>query len=231
MSAIQNLVGVLISPGKTFAALREQPKWLMAMVILLAVAITGQLIAFPKIDWEEVARMQLESSSRQMTEAQMEQGIEMGAKFGSYASLGSVILGFPLVWLVAALLMWMLIRMLGGLELSYVQSLSTTVHSMAPWIVHTLLSIPLTLTRSEISGQELQSGGVLKHGLASFMEAEGPMLQFLTSINVFTIWAVILMGIGFSVVGRVSKGKAFGAAIAVWIIGILLKVGSASLGG
>ncbi len=231
MTAIQNFIGVLSSPSKTFEAIRANPKWVVAAVILIAVALAGQLIAFPKIDWEEIARVQIEASNRPMTEAQIEQGVEMGAKFGSWAALGTAVLGFPIVWLITALLMWVLIRMLGGLDLSYPQSLATTIYSMAPWIIHTILSIPLLLMRKEISAEELQSGGVLKHGLASFIDAEGPMLQFLTSFNVFTIWTVILMGIGFAIVGKVSKGKAFGAVLAVWVIGILLKVGSASLGG
>ena len=231
MTAIQNLIGVLSSPSKTYESLRAKPSWLLAAVVLIVVALVGQMIALPKIDFEEISRAQIEASNRQLTEAQIEQSVEIGAKFGSIMAMVSVIAGFPIGWALIALLMWVLVRMMGGLDLSYVQSLSTTVHSMAPWIVHSILTIPLLLTRSEITPEDIQTGGVLKHGLGAFIESEGATQQALNSINVFSIWTVVLLGIGFSVVGKISKGKAFAAAIALWVVGILFKVLGASLGG
>lgn len=137
----------------------------------------------------------------------------------------------PVGWLLIALLMWVLVRMLGGLDLSYKQSVATTVTSMAPWIVHTLLSIPLILGRDEIGAEEILRGGPLKHGWGHFVEAEGAMQQLFNSINVFSLWTVALLGIGFAIVGGVSKAKGVGAAVGLWLLGVALKVGWFSLQG
>ncbi len=231
MSALKDLFGVLTSPTATYERLRENPVWLGAMIVLLLVAIIGSLIALPKVDFADVARTQIESSSQQMTEEQMEQAIEMGSKFGKYFAVLNVFPGLPIGWLIVTLLMWVMIRMLGGVDLSFKQAFSTTINSMAPWILHSVLSIPLILGRSEISGEELQQGGVLKHSLGAFVEAEGALQQVLLSINVFSLWTVVLLGIGFAVVGKVSRGKGMAAAFGLWILGVLIKVALSGLQG
>ena len=231
MSALKDLFGVLTSPTATYERLREKPVWLGAMIVLLLVAIIGSVIAMPKVDFADLARTQIESSGQQMSEEQMDQAIEMGSKFGKYFAFLNVIPGLPIGWVLVALLMWVMIRMLGGVDLTFVQSFSTTINSMAPWILHSVLSIPLVLGRSEISGEELQQGGVLKHSLGAFIEAEGAMQQVLLSINVFSLWTVILLGLGFSIVGKVSRGKGMAAAFSLWILGVLIKVALAGLQG
>ena len=231
MSALKDLIGALTSPAATFERLRSNPVWLGAVVILLLVAIVGTAVTVPKIDFAEITRAQIEAGGQQVTEEQMDTALAFGEKFGAIMAFAQAGLMLPLGWLLIALLMWVLIRMLGGLDLSFKQSFSTTVHAMAPWILHTLLSLPLLFARSEVSAEEIQTGGVLKHTLASFVEAEGALQQAFVSINVFSIWAVVLLGIGFSVVGQVSRAKAFGAAFGLWVLGVVVKVALASLQG
>ncbi len=61
-SSFGRLIGVLVSPLKTFASIAERPTWLVAfLVVALAPAIPG-FLAVPKVDWEEVARTQIENS-------------------------------------------------------------------------------------------------------------------------------------------------------------------------
>lgn len=231
MSAIKNLFGVLTSPTATYERLRQKPAWLGAAVVLLLLALVATAITIPRIDFAEITRAQIEASGRQMNEEQLDQAAEFYDKFGPLMTYLQVGVGMPVGWLLIALLMWVLVRMLGGIDLDFQQSLSATVHSMAPWLVHTVLSIPLILGRSEIAFDELQSGGPLKHSLGAFVDAEGALQQLLNSVNLFSIWVVLLLGIGFAIVGRVSRGKALGAAIGLWILGVLIKVGLAGLQG
>lgn len=231
MSAIKNLFAVLTSPAATYEKLRNNPVWAGAALVLVAVAVLGAAVSYPKMDFEELARVQIENSDRPITEEQVDQAVAIGGKVGPWFALGQTVIGMPVGWLLIALLMWVLVRMLGGLDLSYKQSVATTVTSMAPWIVHTLLSIPLILGRDEIGAEEILRGGPLKHGWGHFVEAEGAMQQLFNSINVFSLWTVALLGIGFAIVGGVSKAKGVGAAVGLWLLGVALKVGWFSLQG
>jgi hypothetical protein len=71
--------------------------------------------------------------------------------------------------------------------------------------------------------QELTN--LVKANLGAFMGADAP--AWLTAagsvVSIFNIWAVILLMIGFSTVGKLSKGKAAVAALAPWLIWLVVK--------
>ncbi|HEY9428204.1 MAG TPA: hypothetical protein VIR34_13695, partial [Gemmatimonadaceae bacterium] len=55
--------------------------------------------------------------------------------------------------------------------------------------------------------------------------AEQPVLAaLLARVDIFTIWVTVLLAIGLSVTGKISRQKAAFAAIIVWIIGALPSV-------
>jgi hypothetical protein len=59
---------------------------------------------------------------------------------------------------------------------------------------------------------------------ARFMDpdASNPLLyQLAGRFDLITIWVTVLLGIGFYVTGKVSKGKAVGFAIAIFVVGAL----------
>lgn len=70
MSAIKNLFAVLTSPAATYEKLRNNPVWAGAALVLVAVAVLGAAVSYPKMDFEELARVQIENSDRLMTEEQ-----------------------------------------------------------------------------------------------------------------------------------------------------------------
>ncbi len=47
----------------------------------------------------------------------------------------------------------------------------------------------------------------------------------LSSVDVFSIWTIVLLAIGFRIVGKVSNAVAWGTVLAIWGLGILIKVG------
>jgi hypothetical protein len=76
----------------------------------------------------------------------------------------------------------------------------------------------------------------IEHLVASnpgaFLSDSSPkwMISLLTSLDIFTLWVLILQAIGFSATNpkKLSFGKAFGTIFAVWIIYVLVKVGFAA---
>jgi hypothetical protein len=53
-------------------------------------------------------------------------------------------------------------------------------------------------------------------------DATNPLLyQFLTRLDLITLWVTVLLAIGLYVTGRVSKGQAAGFGILIWVVGSL----------
>ncbi len=225
------LVGVLTSPTQTFRSIAERPTWLVALVVLVALSAAASFLATDKIDFEQLTRDQIEASGRTLSEDQLETTIELQEKWGRWISWASVVLGAPLAYLAIALVFWVLLKLLGG-ELPYKASFSTTLHSMMPWAVASVLTIPVVLGRDEIGFEDLR-GGLLASNLAILApeDAGAALTTLLSSIDLFSIWTLFLMILGFSITARVSKKASAGAVLGVWALYVLGKVGLAGLFG
>jgi hypothetical protein len=57
------------------------------------------------------------------------------------------------------------------------------------------------------------------------------LMALCTSLDIFTIWTLILLTIGCAIIGKISKGKAAGAVFGWWVLIVLFKVGIAAVTG
>lgn len=230
-SSFGRLAGVLVSPTKTFQSIAEKPTWVVALAVLIVVGVGVTVMMSGKMDWAEIARDSMEQRGQQVPEEQMERIIDFQEKFGPAMMIGGGAIGAPVVYLLLALVFMVLFKMLGG-ELDFVRSLAVVLHGMMPRAVLALLSLPVILGRDELGFEELQDGSVILSNLGAFApEDAGPSLvALLSSLDLFSIWVVILLSIGYATVARVSKGAAAGGVVALWVVYILGKVGLAALG-
>jgi hypothetical protein len=228
-SAVQPIWGVLLAPEKTFRALAVRPHWLPALLLLIAGALALSVIVTPRLDMKQVMREAIEERGQDISPAQLEQQVEMAEKFKWVGTVSQVVLQ-PAVYMIMAALFLVVFRLMGS-DIDFRHSLSVAVHGMMPFLLATLLSIPVVLSRTELSMEEVQSGGFLHSNLASFApESAGKMLvAFLGSIDLFSIWTIALLAIGYRVVGKVSKAAALGVVLALWAVVVAGKVGLAAL--
>lgn len=232
-SSLARLVGVLFSPGRTFELIRQRPTWLVALVVLVLLGTLSGYLISDRLDWEDVTREQLAQSSRQLSEEQIEQSIAFTESFAPKMVIVGPLLGGPVIYLLIALLYWVLLRLLGG-ELTYKASFATTLHGLVPSAgVAVLLGLPVILSRGELSYDVIRTGSVLASNLGSFApeETSTSMLALLSSVDVFSIWSLILLSIGFAVVARVSRAKAASAIVGLWAVYVLFKIGAAAIQG
>ncbi len=225
------LSGVLFSPTRTFQSIAERPTWLVALLALVIASAAANYIAADRVDFEQLTRDRFEASGRTISEEQIETTIDFQEKWGRTISLVGIVVGGPIVYLLMALVFWVLLKLLDG-DLPYRTALSTTLHSLMPWVVASLLTIPVILGREEIGFEELRAG-ILTSNLAILApeEAGAALTSLLSSIDVFSIWTLVLMVLGFSIAARVSRKASAGAVLGVWAIYVLAKVGLAGLFG
>lgn len=225
-SSWERIPGVLIAPRRTFGAIAERPTVLVALVIATLLGVAMIYVSFGKISPQELLRS-VEASGRQLPP-------ELDAARLHHFSLWSTAIGAllvgPLVTVVAAALFLAAIR-LGGGEIDFHRALSVTVHGLLPLALAGLLTLPVILARESVGIEELQGGTLLLSSLGAFApEAAGPTLTaLLTSVDLFSIWCLALLVLGFRIVARVSRGTAAVAVGTVWALGVLLKVGLAAL--
>jgi hypothetical protein len=228
-SSFGRLIGVLVAPGKTFRSIAERPTWLVAFVVLVLCPLLPGIVAQPKIDWEEVARNQIERSGVDIPRQQMEQQIEVTAKIGPFFLYAAPIF-FGMAVLVFALVFWGAFTLAGG-EVGFKRSLAVVSHGMMPMVVGALLSVPVILGMDTIPPEVLEQGSYLKSSLATFApeDANVALVALLSKIDVFTIWNLVLFVIGFTHAAKVKPRTAAITVGLLWLLYVAVSVGLAAL--
>src|SRR5215218_3902137 len=80
MSTTETLTGIFFEPSRTFEALRARPRFLVAGLILLALACILTLVLYMRVDMGQVIRDTIERSpnAAQATEAQKDMQVRLG---------------------------------------------------------------------------------------------------------------------------------------------------------
>ncbi len=229
-SGFGRLIGVLISPRKTFAAIAGNPTWGAAMVVLVLIASGVGYLTAQRTDQADVLRGTFAASGIELPEEELEKGIERAEKSGSVTSLLSGLF-VPVLGLLLALVFMVVFKLVAS-DLDFGSSLSVVLHSLMPLAVSSLLSIPVVLSRASIGYDDIRNGSLLASNPAFLLsdEASAPLRSLLGSLDVFTIWTLILLAIGYSQVGKMPLRKAGITVFVLWLVcWVGLKAGFSAL--
>lgn len=232
-SSFGRLIGVLVSPGKTFRSIAERPAWLVPFLLISALSLSLGWMVNSRVDPEEMVRYQLGRFAERMTPEQMEDAVTRAENVTTLQkSLGSLAgLAFSALYYVVASALFLVIFKLLGSEMRLKQSLSTYLYGSMPLAVAVLINLPLVLARDSVSPEEAMGGGVLVASPAILVseEASAVFRSLLGSLNFFTLWTLALLILGYRTVARVSLAASSGAVITLWLLWVAGKAGFVAL--
>lgn len=212
------LWGVLFEPARTFSSLASRPRWWLPFILITGLAVALSALVTPRIDMREVLRGAMEKSGREITSEQLEQQVTLAENFSWVGTASQAVLQ-PAIYLLIAAVFLALFRMFGS-DLDFRQSLAVTTHAFMPFVVATVLSFPVVLSRTEIDMDEVRGGGFLKSNLAALAPdgTGSTLLSVLGSLDLFSLWTLALFATGYRIVARVSRGQAWGVVLALWAL-------------
>ncbi len=218
-SSFGRLLGALVSPGKTFRSLAERPTWVAAFLVLYVLGSGVALLAFQKVDFAAGLREQMAAQGQKLPAGSEERMIPMVKTF-AIASI--VVLAPAFYFLIPAI--FLLLNLVGG-ELEYKKSLAVTLHAYMPYALAALLTLPVILSRGEISLKEMQAG-VLHSNLGFLVsEADQPVAHaLLASVDLFALWSVALFILGYEVAARVSRKIAATTVVSLWLFVVAVRL-------
>ena len=226
------LFGVLVSPGETFRSIAERPTWLPPLLLLVLLGVIVGFEVQMRTDPEEMVRGQLEAIKMDVPQEQVDKMIEDAESRTTAGKAGLAAFGAVFqvaLYAVVAVLFWIGFRLFGS-EMDYLRSLATTLHGYMPIAVASLINLPLMLSRESLTFEEVMSGGVLVSSLKALApEDASPVTEMLLgSVDLFTIWVLVLLTIGYKQVAKVSTAVASGIVILFWLIYVVGKVAIAA---
>jgi hypothetical protein len=229
-SSFGRLIGVLVSPVKTFASIAERSTWGVALLVLALVIGLVSYLAGTRTDYRDVMEQSFRDSGREIPEGQMESQIEMMEKIGPVMSGIAAPVAVVVISLIAALIYWLAFKLLGS-EFSYKSALSVTLHAGMPVVVSMLISLPVILSRSSLGYDDVKSGSFLQSNLAFLAPEDAPawLIALYASVDFFTLWSLVLSVIGYKAVSRLSTQAVVVTVIVVTLLFVGVRVGLSAL--
>ena len=228
VSPVGRIIGVFFSPKATFEDIVRKPSWVLPVVLLTLFSIGVSFAINQRINWREFMSQQIEKSPQaaSMSAEQKEQRIEGGAKFSPPFTYAIGLLGPIIGMLVVALVMWGAYNLLGGANTDFGTSFAITAHAFMTGLLSSLLFI-VVLYLKPYGTVDLENP--VATNLAAILQDDSSkwLVALLKSIDVFTIWTLILLAIGFAAANpkKLRGGKAFTIAFSVWAAYVVCRVG------
>jgi hypothetical protein len=221
--AFLDVFKVLFEPAAVFERVRARPNFVAPFLTIIAVQCVLFMI---NLSYLQVALQAQLAAAQSSGPARPMPGTTLLVVFGLLGLL--VFLG--IVFLLTALLLWVLASVMGGGEAQFSTLLSVALYSAVPSAI--LLYIIGTVVLHMQGPSGLTSTQDLQPALGLDLLApdkKGFVGAVLKAINPFSIWGIVLTAIGVSTTQRVSKGTGFTVAISVFAIGLLIAAGLAAI--
>lgn len=234
MSTLETLTGIFFEPGRTFESLRDRPRFLIAGLIIIAVTMAFTILLYQRIGFENMMRQAIENSPRtaDMSPEQKEQIIQMqtGPVVKAISYLSPVI--FLTILIAAGAALYLLGTMMMARSISYKQALSVWVYSsLPPTVLLMLANILLIFLKSpeDIDPATANRGLVRANPSVLIDSTAHPVLATaIGALDLFSIFGLFLAALGLRKVTRLSKEAAWGIVIAIWLIGVIIRIAMAA---
>jgi hypothetical protein len=216
---MKQLLTTLLAPQRGTAELTATPRWGSAFLLLALTSVALRWIAQPFIVQSTLAHL-----PPSVTEADKQVVID-NLMMELPATLGFLPIRLLIGWGAFAVVVFFVTRALAPLnKVRFRQIFSLEVHAEATSViahaasvVAMVLSPKATIQTTPFSLAQVVNGG-------SFV-----VDSLLTSLNIFTLWQVVILTIGLSSISGFRKGKSAVIVLLVWTLSSLFTLGALKL--
>jgi len=234
LTEVQRLTGVFHSPAAVFADIARHGRWIIPLLIKTVCSLAIVTAIQSRISVADMVTKIIESNERmqQLPAEQRDAVIAQQMKFIPIGMYAGAIFGSAVVLFVAAGVLLLVFNMLMDGKLKYKNVLNIYSYAMLPPGIVSVLVMLMVLYLKPPNEFDIQNPLAFNAGAFLPAAASAWMKALLGSIDLFTLWTMILLAIGFSrSISKMTVGKAFGAIVIPWLVWVLLKTGWAAMFG
>ncbi len=224
LSEVERVVDTFVAPTKTFTDLRRSANWLVPLLLLIVFTESLIFVADRKVGFEKMTENGLALQPKQAAKLDSlppedrAKQMQTVVKFTAVASYGSPVFVVVFLLIIAAVL-HATFNFGMGTELTFNQTIAVVMYASLPGIIKSLLAI-LALAVGSGEGFILQNP--LASNLSGLVDPSSHVLYSIaTQVDVFTIWTLVLAGIGFACLTKVKRGTCLGIVFGWWTIWVL----------
>jgi hypothetical protein len=228
LSQVERVVDTFIAPSKTFHDILRSSSWWLPWLLGVLVTLGFGLAIQQKVGWDKAyATILLHSPQAQQDRLaqlppdQQAKQKTIGASFVKYIFWSTPILTLLFAALAAVMLLATLNFGLGG-QATFNQMFAVWMYGTLPFLIQGILGIITLFAGLDADSFNLKNPVGTNVGYYLPLDAPQWLVAFATSLDVLTIWVLILLTIGCATVGRTKRST---AAVAVWGWWIVITLG------
>ncbi len=231
LSEVERVVDTFVAPSKTFTDLRRSANWLVPWLLLAITSVAMVLVVDKKLGMEKVVENQMATQPK--TEARLDQlspeqraaQIETIVKFNRIVAYAYPVVLVIILAIIAAVLM-ATFNFGFGAEVTFNQSLAVSMYASLPGILKALIAM---LVIGVGGGENFTFQNPVASNLSGLVDPSSHFLYSIaTSLDIITIWTLVLTGIGFACLTKVKRGTALGVVFGWWALVVLTGAGIAA---
>lgn len=229
--SLGNLItNVFASPSEAFEGLRSSPArasvWVIPLILFI---VLNSIIAVVMFTNESIRAQFMESQSQrlqervdsdQMTQEQADQAMEQMERASgmmiAFGIIGSVVT-VSIMFFGAALIFWLVGKVALKAPAGYGKYLELWGTSSWIGILGGIVTLLMIIALSSLYASPSAALAVL-----SDFKPTDTTHRLLSSLNVFSIWQVMVLGIGLSKYAQKALGSGITVAVVLWVIWVLL---------
>jgi hypothetical protein len=226
------VMNVFSSPGDAFEGLRESESkasfWFLPLIILIVLASATTAIIFSndtlkgQILESRNEAIQKQVDSGKMTPEQADraksQMENMGGMFVAIGIIGSVIF-LSIVFFGASLVLWLVSKLALKSTAGYGKYLE--MYGISSWI-GILGGVVTALMIVGLNSMYASPSAAL--AVYSTFDPMNTTHKILATINIFSIWQAIVVGIGVGKLGSKSASVGIGVALGLWVVWAAIQI-------
>ena len=201
----RRIIGVFVSPRLVFEYLRERPRVLGALVVLIVVTLLAVIPILNLMVQDQTAAMEAKGNMTEEQIAKAQQAMRVTTPI--FAALGNAVI----VFVLAAIYLFLSNILLGG---------STTYKHLLAGVAHIgMINIPAAIIRIPMMLAKGSSEVTLSPAAFLPIEQEKSFLYYLLSqFDIFYLWMIGLSAVAISVLAGVPRRKAVTAVVIMWAV-------------
>jgi len=232
ISPIRRIVGVFFSPKATFEDVVRKPSWVAPLLLSIVLATAVGALLNTKMNWGDYIRHKAEESPRfaQLSEEQKDQALAGQIKLWSGFSYAIGVVIIPCSALLFSLIYMGVFNLFRGAGLRYGTAFGITTHAFLPNVLSSILALIILPLKSY---GDVDPENIVATSLKAYLpeSVPKPLAALGSSLELFWIWCLALVAIGFAAANpkKIKPATSFGIVFGLWAIWVLTKVAWAAI--
>ena len=235
LSQWQRITNAFTAPSKTFQDIKLGHKsWWLPFIIYVVLGFAFYGVVNAKVGMRQVSENQIKLSPKAeeqmaaLTPEQREQRMNISVKFTQGIFLASPIFLLAMGAVISAVMLGTINFGFGG-RAKFGSVFAVWMYAMLPSCIKTILGIVVLYAGTAPESFNIKNFAPTNIGaFLSPTDMNPGLYSFLTSIDVITIWTLVLVGIGTAMVAGVKRSSGYIAAFGWWALVVLGSAGIAA---